>query len=146
MGLWTPPRKVLQGAFLALPNPVLRFRKDLLSFANSVGVPCGHWVSSPISQLDVLITAQQQSRSGRGCRYNLFLDIRLPQGLWTWCESTHCVSLSTGGLAPKVGGNDSNEELQDGEDGQHGKVASAHILRTQTTVKANRTFKSKDSL
>lgn len=104
------------GVLLALPNPVLRFQKDLSS-ANSVGAPCGHRLNSPISQL--------------GCRHDLFLDNRLPWGLWTWCESTHCVSLGTGGLAPKVGGNDSNEELQDGEDGQHGKVAPAHILRTQ---------------
>lgn len=97
--------------------------------------PCGHGVNSPISQFERLITAQPQRGSGRGCRRNLCPDNRLSRGLWMWCASTHCVSLSAGGLAPKVGGNDSNEELQDGEDGQHGKVAPAHILRTQTHSK-----------
>lgn len=77
---------------------------------------------------------------GGGWRCSLFLDYRHSSGPWTWCESTHCVSLGTGGLAPKVGGDDSDEELQDGEDGQHSKVAPAHILGTQTQVKSNREF------
>lgn len=128
---WQSVDTSVQGGLLVLPNPVFQFRKDLSS-ASSVGAPCGHGVNSPISQFELLITAQPQRGSGRGCRRNLCLDNRLTQGLWMWCESTHRVSLSTGGLAPKMGGNDSNEELQDGEDGQHGKIAPAHILRTQT--------------
>ena len=42
------------------------------------------------------------------------------------------MSLGASGLAPKVGGNDCNEELQYGEDGKHGQIAPAHILRTKT--------------
>lgn len=42
------------------------------------------------------------------------------------------MGLGTGGLAPKVGGNDRDEELQDGEDGKHGQIAPAHILGTKT--------------
>lgn len=43
---------------------------------------------------------------------------------------THRVGLSAGGLAPKVGGNDRDEELEDGEDGKHGQITPAHILGT----------------
>lgn len=43
---------------------------------------------------------------------------------------THRAGLSAGGLAPKVGGNDRDEELEDGEDGKHGQIAPAHILGT----------------
>lgn len=42
------------------------------------------------------------------------------------------MSLGASGLAPKVGGNDCNEELQYGEDGKHGQIAPAHILGTKT--------------
>lgn len=42
------------------------------------------------------------------------------------------MSLGASGLAPKVGGNDCNEELQYGEDGKHGQIAPAYILGTKT--------------
>ena len=48
------------------------------------------------------------------------------------------MGLGASGLAPKVGGNDRNEELQYGEDGKHGQIAPAYILGTKTHSQGQR--------
>lgn len=105
--------------------------------------PCGHGENSPIFRQRLLGPLRFVRVS---CSLQRSPPRFLPRRSWQpeasaataflkgsgWGGSTHCVGLGAGRLAPEVGGNDCDEELQDGEDGKHSQIAPAHVLGTQS--------------
>lgn len=99
-----------------------------------------HWCWRPPVATRKIVPCSSKEGSREGLEVGTFASAAFLRGPG-WGGRTHRVGLGTGGLAPEVGGDDGDEELQDGEDGKHSQVAPAHILGTQNpTVKASREF------